>query len=128
MPLALYALTAGAFGIGVTEFVIMGLLLEVSRDLNVTIAAAGLLISGYALGVTFGAPILAVLTARWQRKHVLIGPDGRNRARRAFRHMARPALWLADHLLGGDAGGTGRACRSRHAGTAGQIAAGSGRR
>ena len=52
MPVALYALTAGAFGIGVTEFVIMGLLLEVSRELNVTIAAAGLLISGYALGVT----------------------------------------------------------------------------
>ena len=73
MPLALYALTAGAFGIGVTEFVIMGLLLEVSRELNVTIAAAGLLISGYALGVTIGAPILTALTARWPRKHVLVG-------------------------------------------------------
>ncbi|MBZ9935591.1 MFS transporter [Mesorhizobium sp. BR1-1-16] len=73
MPLALYALTAGAFGIGVTEFVIMGLLLEVSRALNVTIAAAGLLISGYALGVTIGAPVLTVLTARWPRKHVLVG-------------------------------------------------------
>lgn len=65
MPLALYALTVGAFGIGVTEFVIMGLLLEVSRELNVTIAAAGLLISGYALGATIGAPVLTVLTARW---------------------------------------------------------------
>lgn len=73
MRLALYALTAGAFGIGVTEFVIMGLLLEVSRELNVTIAAAGLLISGYALGVTFGAPILTALTACWPRKHVLLG-------------------------------------------------------
>ncbi|MFD2238205.1 MFS transporter [Aureimonas populi] len=73
MPLALYALTAGAFGIGVTEFVIMGLLLEVSRELNVTIAAAGLLISGYALGVTIGAPVLTALTARWPRKHVLVG-------------------------------------------------------
>lgn len=73
MPVALYALTAGAFGIGVTEFVIMGLLLEVSRELNVTIAAAGLLISGYALGVTIGAPVLTVLTARWPRKHVLVG-------------------------------------------------------
>lgn len=73
MPVALYALTAGAFGIGVTEFVIMGLLLEVSRELNVTIAAAGLLISGYALGVTIGAPILTALTARWPRKHVLVG-------------------------------------------------------
>ncbi|PWJ84569.1 DHA1 family inner membrane transport protein [Pseudaminobacter salicylatoxidans] len=73
MRLALYALTAGAFGIGVTEFAIIGLLLEVSRDLGVTIVAAGVLISGYALGVTFGAPILTVLTARWPRKHVLIG-------------------------------------------------------
>ncbi|HCO55116.1 MAG TPA: MFS transporter [Pelagibacterium sp.] len=73
MPLALYALTVGAFGVGVTEFVIMGLLLEVSRELNVTIAAAGLLISGYALGVTVGAPVLTVLTARWPRKRVLIG-------------------------------------------------------
>jgi DHA1 family inner membrane transport protein len=73
MPFALYALTAGAFGIGVTEFVIMGLLLEVSADLGVTIAAAGLLISGYALGVVVGAPLLTALTARWPRKGVLIG-------------------------------------------------------
>ncbi|MBB4302505.1 DHA1 family inner membrane transport protein [Rhodobium orientis] len=73
MPLALYALAAGAFGIGVTEFVIMGLLLEVSRDLGVSLAAAGLLISGYALGVAVGAPILTILTASWNRKHVLVG-------------------------------------------------------
>jgi len=73
MPLALYALTAGAFGIGVTEFVIMGLLIDVSQDLNVTIAMAGLLISGYALGVVVGAPLLTALTSRWPRKSVLIG-------------------------------------------------------
>ena len=72
MPLALYALTAGAFGIGVTEFVIMGLLLEVSDTFHVSIAAAGLLISGYALGVVAGAPVLTVLTAGWPRKTVLI--------------------------------------------------------
>ena len=72
MPLALYALTAGAFGIGVTEFVIMGLLLEVGADFGVSIAAAGLLISGYALGVVVGAPVLTVLTARWPRKTVLL--------------------------------------------------------
>ena len=46
MPIALYALTVGAFGIGVTEFVIMGLLLQVSTDLHTSIAGAGLLISG----------------------------------------------------------------------------------
>lgn len=73
MPLALYALTAGAFGIGVTEFVIMGLLLEVSASLSVSIADAGLLISGYALGVVVGAPLLTVLTARLPRKAVLLG-------------------------------------------------------
>jgi MFS transporter, DHA1 family, inner membrane transport protein len=73
MPLALYALTAGAFGIGVTEFVIMGLLIEVSGDLGVSIPAAGLLISGYALGVVLGAPLLTALTSRWPRKNVLLG-------------------------------------------------------
>lgn len=72
MPLALYALTAGAFGIGVTEFVIMGLLLEVGADFSISIATAGLLISGYALGVVVGAPVLTVLTARWPRKTVLL--------------------------------------------------------
>lgn len=72
MPLALYALTAGAFGIGVTEFVIMGLLLEVGADLGVSISAAGLLISGYALGVVIGAPLLTAMTARWPRKTLLL--------------------------------------------------------
>src|SRR5882757_512681 len=72
MPLALYALTAGAFGIGVTEFVIMGLLLDVSKDLGVSISAAGQLISGYALGVVIGAPLLTIATANWPRKTVLL--------------------------------------------------------
>ncbi|GGC82025.1 MFS transporter [Chelatococcus reniformis] len=72
MPIALYALTAGAFGIGVTEFVIMGLLLEVSTDLGVSIATAGLLISGYALGVVAGAPVLTAATSRWPRKTILL--------------------------------------------------------
>ena len=72
LPLALYALTAGAFGIGTTEFVIMGLLMQVSADLGVTISAAGLLISGYALGVFIGAPVLTAATTRWPRKTVLV--------------------------------------------------------
>ena len=71
-PIALYALTAGAFGIGTTEFVIMGLLLQVAADLHVGIAAAGLLISGYALGVFVGAPLLTVATSRMPRKAVLV--------------------------------------------------------
>lgn len=72
MPIALLALTAGAFGIGTTEFVIMGLLLQVSADLQVSIAAAGLLISGYALGVAVGAPLLTIATRRMPRKTVLL--------------------------------------------------------
>src|SRR5882724_9268795 len=72
MPLALYALTAGAFGIGVTEFVIMGLLIEVGADFGVSISAAGLLITGYALGVVIGAPIMTIATGRWPRKTVLL--------------------------------------------------------
>lgn len=72
MPLALYALTAGAFGIGVTEFVIMGLLLDVSADLGVSISTAGLLISGYALGVVVGAPLLGALTGHLPRKTLLL--------------------------------------------------------
>ncbi|MFT4045079.1 MAG: MFS transporter [Solimonas sp.] len=76
MPLALYALTAGAFGIGVTEFVIMGLLLQVGGDLGVSIPAAGLLISGYALGVVVGAPLMTIATGRWPRKTVLLALMG----------------------------------------------------
>lgn len=73
MPLALLALAVAAFGIGTTEFVIMGLLPEVANDLNVSIPDAGLLITGYALGVVFGAPILAIATANMPRKATLLG-------------------------------------------------------
>ncbi|MDU0339249.1 MFS transporter [Bosea rubneri] len=72
MPIAVYALTAGAFGIGTTEFVIMGLLLQVAGDLQVSVAMAGLLISGYALGVFVGAPVLTLATRNLPRKQVLI--------------------------------------------------------
>ena len=72
LPVGLYALTAGAFGIGTTEFVIMGLLMQVAADLQVSIAAAGLLISGYALGVFVGAPLLTAATQRMPRKAVLV--------------------------------------------------------
>ena len=65
-------LAIGAFGIGTTEFVIMGLLPEVASDLQVTIPQAGHVISAYALGVVVGAPLLAVLGARMARRHLLI--------------------------------------------------------
>ncbi|KGD83832.1 DHA1 family inner membrane transport protein [Pantoea sp. PNA 14-12] len=72
MPVALLALALSAFAIGTTEFVIMGLLPEVANDLQVTIPSAGWLISGYALGVAIGAPVMALLTAKLPRKKTLI--------------------------------------------------------
>ncbi|RSN11216.1 MFS transporter [Streptomyces sp. WAC 01325] len=73
MPLALLALAVGAFGIGTTEFVMMGLLPEVAGDLDISIPTAGHLVSAYALGVVIGAPLLAAVTARMPRRTVLIG-------------------------------------------------------
>ncbi|SEL81932.1 MFS transporter, DHA1 family, arabinose polymer transporter [Roseateles sp. YR242] len=69
---AVYALTIGAFGIGTTEFVIMGLLLQLAADLHVTVPTAGLLISGYALGVFVGAPLLTALLGSVPRKTALL--------------------------------------------------------
>ena len=73
MPLGLIALAIGAFGIGLTEFVIMGLLPEVATDFGVTEATAGWLISGYALAVVVGALGLTAATTRLPRKPVLLG-------------------------------------------------------
>ncbi len=73
MPLGLIALAIGAFGIGLTEFVIMGLLPEVATDFGVTEATAGWLISGYALSVVIGALGLTAATTRLPRKPVLLG-------------------------------------------------------
>lgn len=72
MPLALLALAIGAFGIGTTEFVIMGLLPQVGADLGVSVPTAGLLVTGYALGVVAGAPIMTVLGTRISRKNMLM--------------------------------------------------------
>ncbi|MGY3232468.1 DHA1 family inner membrane transport protein [Luteibacter sp. HA06] len=70
--LPLLALAVAAFAIGTTEFVIMGLLPEVASDLKVSIPSAGMLVSGYALGVAVGAPLLAAFTAKMERKHALL--------------------------------------------------------
>ncbi|MEW2396541.1 MFS transporter [Streptomyces sp. NPDC046862] len=72
MPLALLALAIGAFGIGTTEFVIMGLLPGVAQDFGVSIPTAGWLVTGYALGVMAGAPIMTVLGTRMPRKRMLM--------------------------------------------------------
>ncbi|MEK1903998.1 MAG: MFS transporter [Rhizobium sp.] len=72
MPLALLVLALSSFAIGTTEFVIMGLLPEVAADLSVTIPEAGWLVTGYALAVALGAPIMAVSTAKLKRRSALI--------------------------------------------------------
>ncbi|CCH29051.1 MFS transporter [Actinosynnema sp. NPDC047251] len=73
MPLALVALAIGAFGIGTTEFVIVGLLPQVAADLGVSIPSAGLLVSGYALSVVVGAPLITAGGSRLPRKKLLVG-------------------------------------------------------
>lgn len=71
MPVGLIALALGGFGIGLTEFVIMGLLPEVAADYSVSEATAGWLISGYALAVVVGALILTLALSRMNRKAAL---------------------------------------------------------
>jgi DHA1 family inner membrane transport protein len=66
------ALAAASFGIGTTEFVIMGLLPDVARSFDVSIPQAGYLVSGYAMGVVVGAPIVAIATAGLPRKTALL--------------------------------------------------------
>ena len=73
MPLAIFALTIAAYAIGTTEFVIVGLLPTVASDLHITLPLAGLIVSVYALGVTFGAPVLTALTGKVERKPLLLG-------------------------------------------------------
>src|SRR5262245_9854729 len=72
VQMPLIALAIASFGIGTTEFVIMGLLPDVAHDLHVSIPTAGLLVTGYALSVTFGSPFLAVATARMDRRRALL--------------------------------------------------------
>jgi DHA1 family inner membrane transport protein len=70
--LAVLALAMGGFAIGTTEFVTMGLLPQVARGVDVSIPAAGHLISAYALGVVVGAPVLAFFGAKWPRRGLLV--------------------------------------------------------
>ena len=71
MPVALWALVIGAFGIGTTEFVIAGLLPAIAADFGVTIPVAAHLATSYALGVFVGAPVLIILGARTPKKTML---------------------------------------------------------
>ncbi|GAA3045551.1 MFS transporter [Actinokineospora globicatena] len=73
MPIGLIALALGGFGIGLTEFGIVGLLPEIAREFAVSESAAGYLVSGYALSVALGALLLTAALARFERKTVLVG-------------------------------------------------------
>jgi predicted MFS family arabinose efflux permease len=69
---ALLALAVSAFAIGTTEFISVGLLPLIAEDLHIPVTTAGLTVSLYALGVTFGAPVLTSLTSRMSRKTLLL--------------------------------------------------------
>jgi DHA1 family arabinose polymer transporter-like MFS transporter len=71
--LSLYSLTMGGFSIGMTEFMMMGVLPDVANSLDITIPVAGHLISAYALGVVIGAPLMVALAGNFPPKKVLIG-------------------------------------------------------
>lgn len=72
MNKALFALAIGGFGIGMTEFVIMGILPEVASALDISIPQAGHFISAYALGVVIGAPLLTAFGSKWPAHKTLL--------------------------------------------------------
>jgi DHA1 family inner membrane transport protein len=72
MRKSLLALTAAAFGIGTTEFIIMGLLPQLATDFNISIPKAGTLVSGYAMSVTVGSPVVAVALGKMDRRRALL--------------------------------------------------------
>ncbi|MEU4668897.1 MFS transporter [Amycolatopsis sp. NPDC023774] len=76
MPVALLALAIGAFGIGTTEFVMMGVLPQAAADFHIDIPTAGYFISAYALGVVIGAPLLTAVAVRLPRKAMLLAMMG----------------------------------------------------
>src|SRR4028119_2450950 len=74
VPRGLLALAIGAFGIGTTEFVVMGMLPEIADGFGVSVSAVGLLISAYAVGVVVGAPTLTALGVRFTPRQTPAGP------------------------------------------------------
>lgn len=72
MPRSVFVLGFAIFAQGTSEMMLAGLLPEMAADLGVTIARAGLLISGFALGMLLGAPILAIATLRWPKRRALL--------------------------------------------------------
>ncbi|GAA1990246.1 Cmx/CmrA family chloramphenicol efflux MFS transporter [Amycolatopsis minnesotensis] len=73
MPFAVYMLGLAVFTQGTSEFMLSGLVADIARDLHVSIPAAGLLTSAFAVGMVVGAPLMAVLGLRWSRRRSLTG-------------------------------------------------------
>lgn len=72
MRKSLLALAVAAFGIGTSEFIIMGLLPDLAKSFSISIPKAGVLVTAYALSVTFGSPFVALVLARTERKRALL--------------------------------------------------------
>lgn len=72
MRIPLLALAIAAFGIGTSEFIIMGLLPNLASSFDVSIPKAGMLVSAYALSVTIGSPLMAIAVSRLERKSALL--------------------------------------------------------
>lgn len=72
MPLVIYIFSICAFALGLTEFLVIGLVSAISVDLHSSIESVGLTVTFYALGATIGAPFLTAITTNWNRKTVMI--------------------------------------------------------
>ena len=68
----LFALFLATFAIGTTEFAVVGLLPDIAAGLGATISQTGLLVSGYAIGVAIGGPVIIALTSSQPRKRTLL--------------------------------------------------------
>jgi MFS transporter, DHA1 family, inner membrane transport protein len=94
MPIGLLALSLAAFAIGTSEFVIAGILPDLSADFGVSISTTGLLVSVYAAAVAIGGPILAMFTAGLPRKPLIVLLLAVFCAGQAFCAMAPSYSWL----------------------------------
>ncbi|MFJ5226645.1 Cmx/CmrA family chloramphenicol efflux MFS transporter [Streptomyces sp. NPDC088400] len=72
MPFALYLLGLAVFAMGTSEFMLSGLGPDIARDLHVSIPVSGYLTSAFAVGMVIGAPLMAILSLRWSRRHSLL--------------------------------------------------------
>ncbi|MFF2011042.1 Cmx/CmrA family chloramphenicol efflux MFS transporter [Streptomyces sp. NPDC058195] len=72
MPFAVYALGLAVFAQGTSEFMLSGLLSDIAADLHVSIPAAGLLTSAFAVGMVLGAPLMALFSRNWPRRRALV--------------------------------------------------------